>query len=134
MPADEPTQPPPSRHVPVVDDSPMVAAAHARTLRVRGHRVEVRTSYVEGLDLVEQGVCFDVAVLDVDLEIPSAGFDLGRRLLSRRQVKRLVFCTGTDDPFKAVMALRLGKYVPKGTLATMDELIEAVESELEPQP
>ena len=133
MPTQKPTNLRPSRRVLLVD-SAIVAGAYASALRARGHHVVVRHTLAEGLDCALGDERFDVAVLDADLDIPSTGFELARKLLSKRLVKKVIVCTGTDDPFKAVMALRLGTYIPKGTPATLQELVDAVEGDLEPQP
>lgn len=134
MPIDEPTYTHPVRHILIVDDSPIVAGAHARTLRARGHQVEVRHSQAEGFALLAERARFDVVVLDVDLEAPGAGFEIGRRFLARGLTRRLIFCTGTEDPRQALLALRLGIYVPKGTPSTMTELITAIERDFDEAP
>jgi DNA-binding response OmpR family regulator len=133
MPTHEPTGLRPLRRVLLVDRA-IVADTYAAALRVRGHHVETCHTFAAGLDRALSEERFDVAVLDADLDIPSGGFELARKLLSKRLVRKLIICTGTDDPFKAVMALRLGTYIPKGTPVTIQELVEAVEAAPEATP
>ena len=155
MPIDEPTYTHPVRHILIVDDSPIVAGAHARTLRARGHQVEVRHSQAEGFALLAERARFDVVLLDVDLEAPGAGFEIGRRFLARGLTKRLIFCTGTEDPRQALLAFlehrhevlvrrtrhRLGKIAQRlevlgGYLIAflnLDEVIRIIREEDEPK-
>ena len=116
------------RRVLVVDDDPLAVRATGRLLRSRGHRVSTAGSMGDAVELVtRERERFDVAVLDIEMETPTAGVDLGRVLLRRGFVKRVVFHTGTTDAEALEQAAQLGKVVPKGHPNTTTWLVFDVE-------
>ena len=119
----------PSRRILVVDDDVLTVRATARLLRGRGHHVSTAGSMGDAVEVVTRlRGRFDVAVLDIEMETPTAGVDLGRVLLRRGFAKCVVFHTGATDTEVLEQAAQLGKVVAKGHPNTTTWLVFDVEN------
>ncbi|HHH30914.1 MAG TPA: response regulator [Polyangiaceae bacterium] len=113
----------------VVDDDVLTVRATARLLRARGHRVSTAGSIGDAVEIVtRERVRFDVAVLDIEMDTPTAGVDLARVLLRRGFVSRVVFHSGTTSAEVLEQAAQLGRVVPKGHPNTATWLVFDVEN------
>lgn len=83
-----------ARTILLVDDDPDFLEAMAARLRADGYAVLAAEGQVRGLEAIESGAPFDLAVLDLMMEYPDSGFVLGREVRRRRPGTPVVLVTG----------------------------------------
>ncbi len=123
----------------LVDDEPLVRRSLQKTLVRAGFEVETASNCTEGLTTFEtaqsSGICFDLAVLD--LNMPSfdgtyasgAGLDLLSQLIEHRSDMPIVVLTAYDEVGKAKDAVNRGarsyfvKGREQGLVALIDEIL-----------
>jgi signal transduction histidine kinase/ActR/RegA family two-component response regulator len=115
----------------VVDDEPMLAEVIQEILAGLGYRVDVETSPVEALQVLQKQAAEDAFDLVItDMTMPHlTGADLLRELRSRRLNVPVILCTGFSDQVDAERAAELGMqgFLMKPVVARMlAELVREV--------
>lgn len=115
----------------VVDDEEVMQRVIRRALGAAGHETHSVTSAAAAREACSPEPDapvprFDAAVIDVHIA-RNDGIELGRELLERRHVARVVFFTGTIDPGLLRAAARIGAVVHKGS-GSLGDVVAALEA------
>jgi two-component system response regulator RegA len=108
----------------VVDDDPVYAQALARSLRRRGHVVEVSTDGASAV-LAVKGAPYDAVILDLRLATES-GLQFIAPMKSARPDLRILLLTGYASIATAVEAIKLGATHYLAKPAGVEEILAAL--------
>ncbi len=116
----------------LVDDERKFALMLAKRLELRGIQADVFFSGEKAIDTVEQGKCFDVAILDV--KMPGiGGIELRQKLGDLDPQMKFVFLTGHGSKMDYTLGIHDAEdYLPKplkidALIETLDRLTKGIQ-------
>ncbi|HSB74911.1 MAG TPA: response regulator [Terriglobales bacterium] len=97
----------PASSVLVVDDDPALRAYLRTLLEMDSYQVQTAASGLEAVEMVGAGLAPDLVLMDVNM--PGIdGVEALRRLLQIRPSLKVIMCSGSPDPRKALEAFVSG--------------------------